>query len=157
MFWLLVLSTVFLGIGVIVFVLTRDSFHASRARREFPLTAFPMQESGDAMTINTIMQKTVDAPPPPNPATLFCAQSGKETDAFADTLAKVKGNPMLPATPKAYLRLEELDDSLDHLLVRHIPGQREASQTPPREFAITVTEKPDNNNGYKEAHEQRSG
>ena len=140
MFWLLVLSTVFLGVSVIVFVLTRDSFRASRARRETPPVASPVKRSSDATTINAMMREKLPTPSPSHPATLFSGQCGKETDAFADTLAQVKENPILPSESKAYLRLEEHDDSLDRLLIQRIRGQGGMSQAPPREFSIGVTE-----------------
>ena len=141
MFWLLVLSTVFLGIGVIVFVLTRDSFRASRSRRETPLIASPVKKIRDATDLNTMMQKKLPpAPPPSHPAALFSGQNGKETDALADTLAHVTNNINLPSGPKAYLRYEEYDDSLDHLLIRHAGGAG-ANRVPAKEFSIGITEK----------------
>ena len=140
MFWLAVLSIVLLGVGVIVFILTRDSFHASRTRRETPLVASPVEKISDATAINTLMQEKLPAPPPSHPAALFSGQSGKETDALADTLARVKDNAILPSEPKAYLRFEEHDDSLDRLLIRNAGGAG-ARQLPAREFSIGVTEK----------------
>jgi hypothetical protein len=47
----------------------------------------------------------------------------------------------LPSGPKAYLRLEEPDVSLDRLLIRRAGGQRAADQAQPKEFTIGVTEK----------------
>ena len=144
MFWLLVLSIVFLGVGVIVFVLTRDSFRASRARRETPCVALSVEKISDAATINTLMHEKLAGPTPSNPATLFSGQGGKETDVLADTLAQVKETPMLPTAPKAYLRMEERDESLERLLLRHAQGQGSASRTPlmpPREFSIEAREK----------------
>jgi hypothetical protein len=140
MFWLLVLSTVFLGIGVIVFVLTRDSFRASRARRETSLVAPPVKNNSGATAINTMMQEKLPVPPPSHPATLFSGQGVKETDDLADDLAQVKESPILPSESRAYLCLEEHDDSLERLLIRRVPGAG-ASREPPREFFIGVTEK----------------
>ena len=141
MFWLLVLSTIFLGIGVIVFLLTRDSFRASRTRRETPIIASPVKKYSDASAINAMMQeKLPPQPATPNPATLFPGQNAEEMDALADTLDQVKENPILPTTPKAYLRLEEHDDDLERLLIRSIHRPGGTLQTPPREFSIGVTE-----------------
>jgi hypothetical protein len=145
MFWLLVLSIVFLGVGVIVFVLTRDSFRASRVRRETPPVAPSMQKKGDAAAINTLMQEELSAEPPPHPAVLLTGPYDKEADALADTLANVKENPILPTEPPAYLRLEEHDDSLDRLLIQRV--RRRGGMIPPlpppkpREFSIEVTER----------------
>jgi len=144
MLWSLLLSIVFLGVGVgvIVFILTSDSFRASRARRKTPTVVSPTERSSDATTINAMMREKLTPPPPSNPATLFSGQNSKETDALADTLDQVKENPILPSAPKSYLRLEERDQSLEHLLARRIPGQEKVSrEPPPREFSITVTEK----------------
>ena len=69
MFWLLALSTVFLGVGVIVFVLTRDSFRASRDSRGTSFAATPATESSDATIINTMMHEKLAGPTPSNPAT----------------------------------------------------------------------------------------
>jgi len=139
MFWPVVLLAV-LGVGAIVFMLTRDSFHASRARRETPSVASPVQSNRDATAINAMMQQNLPAPSPSPPAALFADQCGKETDAFADTLAQVQEKTILIDEPKAYLRLEEQDDSLEHLLSRRLPG-RVPDQAPPREFSIGITEK----------------
>ena len=143
MFWLVVLSTVFLGVGAIVFVLARDAFHAPRASREASPTASFMQKDSDAAAINTLMQENLSAPPPGHPATLFSGQHDEEADDLADTLAEVKEIPMLPTAPKAYLRLEERDESLERLLIRYAPGRGGVNreQPPPREFSIGVTEK----------------
>ena len=144
MFWLLVLSTVFLGVCVTVFLLTRDSMRASRVRREESFSLSPTENNNDATMINAMMHEKLSGTTPSNPAALFSGQSDKETDALADTLAQVKENPMLPTAPKAYLRMEERDESLERLLVLHAQGQRSASrtpQTPPREFSIEATEK----------------
>ena len=141
MFWLLVLSTAFLGIGVVVFVLTRDSFRASRNRRETPLAAYPVEKNSDTTAINTMMQEKLPAPPPSHPAALFSGQNGKEADDLADTLTKVSEKTNLPSGAKAYLRLEEHDDTLDRLLIRRAGGQRAAGQAQPKEFSIGVTEK----------------
>ena len=144
MFWLLVLSTVFLGVGVIVFVLTRDSFRASRDSREDSFVVSSMEKSSDATIINTMMREKFTGPTPSNPATLLSGQGGKQTDALADTLAQVKENPMLPTAPKFYLRFEERDESLEHMLVRRSQVQGRSGRTPhppPREFSIEVTEK----------------
>jgi len=138
MFWLLILSIVFLGVGVIVFVLTRDSFRASGARRDPPSAASPAQKTCAAATINTIMREKLPEPQPSNPATLVSGHHDKEADTLADTLDQIKENPILPNTPKAYLRMEESDESLEHLLIRRI-GEKPAPQ--PQEFSITVTEK----------------
>ena len=137
--WLLLLSMVFLGVGVIVFVLTRDSFRASSTRRKPLPVASPTQTSSDAAAINTLMREKLAAPLPSCPTTLLSGQNDKETDTLADTLAELQENPILPTAPKAYLRLEERDESLDHLLVRRITGGSPAQQ--PREFSIAVTEK----------------
>ena len=142
MFWLLVLSTVFLGVCVIVFILTRDSFHASRSRSETLPTESPVNKSCNATTINTMMREKIPAPPPSHPATLLFGQHGKEADAFAETLARVKENPSLPnVVSKAYLCLEERDDGMDYLLTRHARIQGKTAQAPTREFSIGVTEK----------------
>ena len=141
MFWLLALSTVLLGVGVLVFILTRDAFRASRARRERSVVASPVKKNSDATTINTMMQEKLPAPSPSCPSTLFAGQNAKDTDDFADTLAQMKENPILPHEPKAYLRLEEHSDDLEHMLIRHSQGPRGARQTPPREFSIELTEK----------------
>jgi hypothetical protein len=98
-----------------------------------------VQKNNDATTINTLMRENLRAPPPPHPATLFAGQHDKEADAVADTLAQVKPNLILPTAPKAYLRFEEHDDSLDRLLIQRARGQKEVNQ--PREFSIGVTEK----------------
>ena len=140
MSWLLLLSIVFLGVGVIVFVLTRDSFRSSSTRRKPPRVASPTQKKRDSASINTMMREKLPEPHPSNPATLFSGHNGKETDALADTLAQLKENPILPTAPKAYLRLEEHDASLEHLLIRRIAG-RSPAPPQPREFSITVTEK----------------
>ena len=139
MFWLMVLSIVFLGVGAIVFVLARDAFRESRVRRETPPAVSLAHKNGDAAAINSLMRENIHAPPPPPPAALFAGQHGKEADAVADTLAHVKQNLILPTAPKAYLRFEEHDDSLDRLLIQRVRGQGEASR--PREFSIGVTEK----------------
>ena len=143
MFWLVVLSTVFLGACVIVFVLARDAFRESRARRETPPTASPVQPSGDAAAINTLMRERLHAPPPAHLAALLAGQHDREADAFADSLARVQENPMLPTEPKAYLRLEESDESLERLLSRRFQGPDGLGRTspPPKEFSIAVTEK----------------
>jgi hypothetical protein len=143
MFWLVVLSTVFLGVGAIVFVLARDVGRDLRVRRETPPATLPAQPNGDAVAINTLMREHLRAPPPSHPAALFSGQQDKETDALADTLAQVKENPLLPTGPKVYLRLEERDESLERLLIRRIQGQEGAGRTPPPpgEFSIAVTEK----------------
>ena len=141
MFWLMVLSIVFLGVGAIVFVLARDAFRESRVRRETPPVASSVQKNGDAAAINTLMREKLRAQPPPPPAALFSGQCGKEADAVADTLAHVKQNLILPTAPKAYLRFEEHDDSLDRLLIQRVRGQGEANWFQPREFSIGVTEK----------------
>jgi hypothetical protein len=142
MFWLVVLSTAFLGVGAIVFVLARDAFRGSRVHRETP-TALSVQQNGNATAINTLMREHLHAPPPSHPAALFSSQHDNEADAFADTLAHVKENPVLPIEPKSYLLLEERDESLERLLARHSPGQRGIGRTPPppKEFSIAVTEK----------------
>ena len=141
MFWFVVLSTVLLGVGAIVFVLARDAFHAPHARREAPNAASPEQQGSDA--INILMREKLAAPPSPQHATLFAGQHDKETDALADSLAEVKEIPQLPTAPKAYLRLEERDESLERLLIRYTPGRGGVNreQPPPREFSIGVTEK----------------
>jgi len=139
MFWPVVLLAV-LGIGAIVFMLTRDSFRASRARRETPPVASPVQRSSDASAINAMMQQKLPPPSPSPPAALFADLCGKEADAFADTLAKVQEKPILIDGPKTYLRLEEQDNTLEHLLARRLQG-RGPDQAPPREFSIGVTEK----------------
>ena len=139
MFWLVVLSIVVL-VGAIVLTLTRDSFRASSVRRETPLVASPVKKSSDATAINTMMQEKLPVPPPSHPAALFPGLCRNEADALADTLARVKDNPIMLNETKAYLRLEEHDDSLERLLFQHIPGAQ-ASQEPPREFSIGVTEK----------------
>jgi len=136
--WLLILSIVFLGVGVIVFVLTRDSFRASSTRRKPSPVASPTKKTCTA-AINTMMREKLPAPHPSNPATLFSGHHDKETDALADTLGQLKENPILPTAPKTYLRLEERDESLEHLLIRRIAGLNPAPQS--REFSITVTEK----------------
>ncbi|MCL1985096.1 MAG: hypothetical protein FWG59_01425 [Betaproteobacteria bacterium] len=141
MFWLLVLPTVFFGVAVIVFLLARDSFRTSRAGQKPSAAASSAKKSGCASAINTMMQNKLPAPPPAHPATLFSGQNAKEADVFADTLARMKENPILPNTSNAYLRLEEHDNSLEHLLTRRSPGRREPGQAPPREFSIVVTEK----------------
>ena len=138
MFWLLVLPSALLGVGVIVFVLTRDSFRAPGARRK--AAASSTEKSSDAMAINAMMQEKLSTSSPSHPAMLLSGQDSKEADTLADTLAQVKENPILPSAPKVYLRLEERDDSLDRLFARRIPGQGEAG-SPPREFSIGVTEK----------------
>ena len=138
MFWLVVLSIAF-GVGVIVFILTCDSFRASRSRRETPPVASP-GESSSATEINAMMQQKLSAPPSSHPAVLLSEHCGKETDDFADTLAQVKEKPILIDGPKAYLRLEEHDDNLERLLIRHLPG-KDTDQASPREFSIGVTEK----------------
>jgi len=139
MFWLLLLSIVFLGVGVIVFVLTRDSFRASHTRQEPPSVVSPVTKTRDATSLNTMMQEKLPAPSPSNPATLLAGQSTKETDALADSLVQMKENPILPTAPAAYLRLEERDESLERLLIRRITGLNPAPQ--PTEFSIGVTEK----------------
>ena len=143
MFWLVVLSTVCLGVGVIVFVLARGAFHASRSRREASRVATSVQKDSDASAINTLMREKLAAPPPSHPAALIAGQYDKETDALAESLAEVKEIPMLPAAPKAYLRLEERDESLERLLSRYAPerGGVNRAHPPPREFSIGVTEK----------------
>jgi len=143
MLWVLLLSIVFLGVGVgvIVFILTSDSFRASRTRWKTSTVASPTQRSSDATTINAMMREKLVAPPPSNPATLFSGQNSKEADALADTLDQVKESPILPSAPKSYLRLEERDEGLEHLLTRRMQGQEKVSrEPPPREFSITVTE-----------------
>ena len=143
MFWLVVLSIASIGVGVMAFVLARDVVHAYRARREEPLAASPAQHDSDATAINTLMREKLVAPPPAHPATLLGGQHDKETDALGDTLAQVKENPILPTAPKAYLRLEERDESLERLLIQYAPGRggMNRDQPPPREFSIEVTEK----------------
>ena len=139
MSWLLLLSIVFLGVGVIVFVLTRDSFRASSTHRKPLPVASPLQTPNDAATINTLMREKLAAPLPSCPTTLFSGQNDTEADSLADTLAQLEENPILPSAPKAYLCLEERDESLEHLLIRRISGRNPAPQ--PREFSIAVTEK----------------
>jgi len=139
MFWLLVLSTAFLGVGAIIFILMRDSFRISRTRSGEDRTS--AQKNGDAALINTMMQKKIPTPPPSPPAALFSGHNGKEAETFADTLAHMKEKPILPSTPKAYLRLEEHDNNLEHLLIRGTQRPWEAAKAPPREFSIEVTEK----------------
>ena len=153
MFWLVVLSTVSLGVGVIVFVLARDAFPASRVRREASKLSVP--RGGDAKAINTLMREKLAVPPPAHPAALFSGQHDQETDALAETLAQVRENPMLPAAPKAYLRLEEREDSLEHLLRRYIParGGVNREQPAPREFSIVVAEKSE----APQEHEKEKG
>ena len=151
MFWLVVLSTVFLGVGVIVFVLARDAFFAPRADSETPQAAIPAQQGSDVTAINTLMQEKLAAPPASHPSALLAGQHDKETDALADTLAQVGENPMPDNTPKAYLRLEERDESLERLLFRYTPGRTgmNGAQLPPREFSIEVTEKPESPTEYE--------
>jgi hypothetical protein len=139
MFWLVVLPIV-LGIGVIVFILTRDSFRASRVSQKTPPAAFPAKSNCNATAINTMMQQTLSAPPPSNPPTLLPEQCDKETEDFSNTLAQLKENPLLIDVPRLYLRLEEDDDRLERMLFRRLPG-RGADQISPREFSIGVTEK----------------
>jgi len=139
MFWLVVLPIV-LGIGAIVFILTRDSFRASRTRLDTPSVASPVQRSSDASAINTMMQQKLSAPAPSYSPTLLPEQCDKETADFSDTLAQLKEKPLLIDEPKLYLRLEEDDDRLERLLFRRLPG-RVADQISPREFSIGVTEK----------------
>ena len=140
MFLLVVLSTV-LGVGVIVFILTRESFRASRVRPETPPVAPSMKKSSDVADINDLMRRKLPAPlPQSRPAVLFSERSAAEADAFADILAQAPEKPILLNESKAYLRLEEDDDSLERLLMRRLPGKG-AHQAPPREFSIGVTEK----------------
>ena len=143
MFWLVVLSTVFLGVGAVVFVLAREAFPASRARREASDAVFPARKGCDAKAINSLMREKLAAPPPSHPAALFSGQHDEEADALADTLAEMKEIPLLPTAPKAYLRLEERDESLERLLIRYTPGRGgvHREQPPPREFSIGVTER----------------
>jgi hypothetical protein len=86
-----------------------------------------------------MMREKLPAPHPSNPTTLVPVQCDKETDTLADTLTQLKENPILPTAPKAYLRLEERDESLEHLLIRRVAGLNPTPQ--PREFSIGVTEK----------------
>jgi hypothetical protein len=88
-----------------------------------------------------MMREDIPAPPPSHPATLLSGQNGKEADALADTLARVRENPILPTAPKAYLRWEEHNDELERLLIRRSQRQGGANTAPaPREFSIGVTE-----------------
>jgi hypothetical protein len=141
MFWLLVLSTVVLGIVVIVFMLMRDPFRTSHARREGSDSASSPAKDDGFTIINMMMQEKLPVQPPPHPATLFLGQNGKEADTFGDTLAQVKETPLLPNKSKAYLRLVEYDNTLEYLLTRRIRKQEKVSLAPPQEFSIELMEK----------------
>jgi len=139
MFLFVVLSTA-LCVSGIVFWLVRESFRASRARKETPPVVSPVERSSDATAINAMMKQKLPAPPASQPVVLFTENCAKETDALADTLAQVPEKPILIDESKAYLRLEEHDDALESLLARRGLG-RGGYQAPPREFSIGVTEK----------------
>jgi len=139
MYWLVVLLIAF-GVGGIVFLLVREAFRASRNRRETPTVASPVQRSSDASAINALMKQKLPVSSSPQPVTLFTENCTKETDDIADTLDKVPEKPILLDESRAYLCLEEEDDTLERLLVRRSPG-RGKEQSAPKEFSIGVTEK----------------
>jgi hypothetical protein len=136
MLWLVITASVLAGVGLLIFVLTRDSLRAARnGGGAGPLPE--ERENGAARLNNLVREKTPSAGKDPA-ASLLPRPEHAETEDFADTLARLPRNAVLPQAPKAYLRMVEEDDEIDRLLAARRGGSARRYTLPAREFRLEV-------------------
>jgi hypothetical protein len=139
MLWIVITASVLAGVGLLVFVLTRDSFRA--ARNGGGAGPLPEERKNGAARLNSLVREKTPSAGKEPVSSLLPAPEHAETEDFADTLARLPRNAVLPQAPKAYLRMVEEDDEIDRLLTA---GRKRGSARytlPAREFRIEAVEK----------------
>lgn len=146
MMWLLGLAGVSAVVGLLVFVLMRDSFRAGRTEREktppraapatLPSLSSPASNTEDDTRLNTLAQ-TLQAQERSEAPLLPPAEHAREENLLDDP-DRIRGNPVLPQAPQRYLRMvTDHDDSVDQLLNGRV---HRGYSLPSREFRIERTE-----------------
>ena len=133
MHWWLILLLVLASISALVFILTRDSFVAARAKRKALDMALLAAKKDAADALNKLTEERLPLlSTPADKENLVSENEQLDAETLADSLDRVAENTILPQAPKAYLTMVEHGEGMDKLLSERHSRLSRGYTLPPR-------------------------